>query len=72
MPSWKAGGYLLNWALLFCRVGIIHLGMSFLQKWKLLMKEVAKGKVEEKTKMVGQFAWEFKPLDSNPSDVGFI
>jgi hypothetical protein len=46
--------------------------MSFLQKWKLLMKEVAKGKVEEKTKMVGQFAWEFKPLDSNPSDVGFI
>jgi hypothetical protein len=51
---------------------IVYLGISFIQKWKFLMKKGVKVNVEEMTKVMMQFARGFKQLESNPYDVGFI
>jgi hypothetical protein len=53
-------------------VDTVYLGLSFIQKWKLLMKELDISKVEDLAKTVLGYAKHFKPLESYPSDVGFI
>jgi hypothetical protein len=40
---------------------VVHLALSFLQKWKLLMQPVERSKVESLILMVQTFAREFKP-----------
>jgi hypothetical protein len=51
---------------------VIHLGLPFVQKWKILMKELERSKVEALMASMMQHSKNFRPLDSNPSDVGFI
>jgi hypothetical protein len=51
---------------------VIHLGLSFVQKWKVLMKELQRRKVEALATTMLQFLKSFKPLNSHPSDVAFI
>jgi hypothetical protein len=51
---------------------IIYLGLSFIQKWKLLMKVEAKNKMEDLLALVLNKLKEFKLLNSYLSDVGFI
>jgi hypothetical protein len=51
---------------------IVYLGLSFVQKWKLLMKLLKKLKVEELMATVLKKAKDFKPLASFPCDVGVI
>jgi hypothetical protein len=51
---------------------VIYLGIAFIQEWKLLMKEVVRQKMEDLVGRVLIKLKEFKPLDSHPSDVGFI
>jgi hypothetical protein len=40
---------------------VVHLALSFLQKWKLLMLMVERSKVETLTHMVQSYARTFKP-----------
>jgi hypothetical protein len=51
---------------------IIYIGLSFIQKWRILAKPVAKSKMEEMMELVLCHVREFEPLHSYPSDVGFI
>jgi hypothetical protein len=51
---------------------IVHHGLSYAQKWRLLMTDREKTKVEGMIKQVLDYLREFEPLHSNPSDVGFI
>jgi hypothetical protein len=52
---------------------VIHLGVSFVQKWTIVMKKLlVKERVVRMMELVLQHAKEFKPLASHPSDVGFI
>jgi hypothetical protein len=52
---------------------VIHLGVSFVQKWTIVMKKLlVKERVVRMMELVLQDAKEFKPLASHPSDVGFI
>jgi hypothetical protein len=56
----------------FSNFDIIYLGLSFLQKWKILMKLVERAKIDGTVEMVMKATKEFRPLKSNPSDIGFI
>jgi hypothetical protein len=53
-------------------INVIYVAASFVQKWKQLMKGVAKGNVETMVASVLKLAKGFKPFTSNPSDVGFL
>lgn len=50
----------------------MYLGVNYIQKWKVLLRQVSKETVEGL--MAGLLTWakEFKPPESFPSDVGFI
>jgi hypothetical protein len=58
--------------LFFANFDIIYLCLSFLQKWKILMKLVERAKIDGMVEMVMKATKEFRPLKSNPSDIGFI
>jgi hypothetical protein len=51
---------------------IIHLGLPFIQKWRILLGGAMKNKVEEIVEAVMVYAREIKALVTVPSDVGFI
>jgi hypothetical protein len=53
-------------------VDIIYCGMSFVQKWSLLMRKPEKEKVDALKSLLIRRIQDFKPLESNPSDIGFI
>jgi hypothetical protein len=53
-------------------MNLIHLGMSFLQRWCILMQKHTKTRVDRLLKLMAEQAQAFKPLDENPCDVGFI
>jgi hypothetical protein len=53
-------------------IDIIHLCLSFVQRWKILMKELERNKVEALTSLMLQHIRNFRPLASHLSDVGFI
>jgi hypothetical protein len=53
-------------------IDIIHICLSFVQKWKILMKELERSKVEALVSLILQHMKNFRPLTSHPSDVGFI
>jgi hypothetical protein len=50
---------------------VIHLGLSFVHKWKILVKELESSKVETLVISMLQHAKNFRPLDSNPLDMSF-
>jgi hypothetical protein len=51
---------------------VVHLALSFLQKWKMLMKMVESYMVENLTREVQAYARSFRPLESHPSNVSFL
>jgi hypothetical protein len=51
---------------------VVHQGLSYAQKWRVLMMDREKAKVEEMTKHVLHYMGGFEPLHSNPPDLGFI
>jgi hypothetical protein len=51
---------------------VIHLALSFLHKWKVLMKELEMEKVDNLVAAMMQFMINFNPLNTHPCDVGFI
>jgi hypothetical protein len=51
---------------------IIHLCLSFVQKWKILMNELERNKVEALVSLILQHIKNFRPLTSHPSNVGLI
>jgi hypothetical protein len=52
---------------------VIHLGLSYVQKWKILMTaDTEKIKVEGLVSQVLHHMESFEALHGNPSDVGFI
>jgi hypothetical protein len=53
-------------------IDTIYLDISFIQSWKILMQKLEKTKMEELTKAVLEYVWNFRSLESFPSDVGFI
>jgi hypothetical protein len=53
-------------------IELIFLGVSFVQKWRILMGEQSKVKVEAMIQQVVHFAGGFQPSDSHPSDIDFI
>jgi hypothetical protein len=53
-------------------IELIFLDVSFVQKWRILMGEQSKAKVETIIQQVMRFVGGFQPSDSHPSDVGFI
>jgi hypothetical protein len=53
-------------------VDAVHLAMSFLQKWRNLMKAIEKTKVEKLVAAMLQRTEEFQPSAIQLSDVGFI
>jgi hypothetical protein len=53
-------------------LGIVYLVLSYIQKWRIIMRKLEKVKVEELMKTVLQFVKEFKPWGSALSDVVFI
>jgi hypothetical protein len=50
----------------------MYLGLSFIHKWRVLMKPLEKAEMEELAKSVMEYAKIFKPIPSSPSDVGFM
>jgi hypothetical protein len=50
----------------------VFLEFSFRQKWTLLMGQLEKDKVTGMVKIMLKYAKEFKPLEGDPTDVGFI
>jgi hypothetical protein len=50
----------------------VHIVMSFLEKWRSMMKAIKKAKVEELVAAVLKQTKEFTPLMSHLFDVGFI
>jgi hypothetical protein len=50
----------------------VHLALSLVQKWKILLKEATRTKVETMVGSMLEFIREFHLLDSNPSNVGVI
>jgi hypothetical protein len=50
----------------------VYLTLSYIQKWRIIMRKPEKVKVEELMKTVLQFIKEFKPRGSAVSNVGFI
>jgi hypothetical protein len=53
-------------------IDIIFLGLSCLQKWRILMTKGARDTVETLVEVLKQRAIAFKPLEGIPFDVGFI
>jgi hypothetical protein len=53
-------------------IDTIYLGVAFLHKWRVLIKEPEKSKVEELLKALLKYAKMFRPVASCPSVVGFI
>jgi hypothetical protein len=51
---------------------VVYYAVSFLQKWKLLMKATERSKVEALVKRMQEHARTFKPSNVDPSDVGFM
>jgi hypothetical protein len=51
---------------------IIYLCLSFIQKWKILMKAMTRSKMEAMLDVVLQHLRDFRPLNSSPTDVGFV
>jgi hypothetical protein len=51
---------------------VVHLGISFVQKWTLLMKPLEKERIRRMVELVLQRAKEFRPSLDTVSDVGFI
>jgi hypothetical protein len=51
---------------------VIQLGLSFVQKWKILMKTMEKAHEEKMVDLVLKFMEEFQPMNSNPSDVSVM
>jgi hypothetical protein len=51
---------------------VVHQGLSYAQKWRVLMMDKEKTKVEEMINQMLHYLGEFESLHSNPSDVGFI
>jgi hypothetical protein len=45
---------------------------SFVQKWSLLIRKPEKDKVDALKAILIRRVQDFKPLESNPSDIGFI
>jgi type III secretory pathway component EscR len=53
-------------------INIIHLGVSFVQSWKILARSLAKSRMEQMMERVTEFANSFRPSDCIPHDVGFL
>jgi hypothetical protein len=53
-------------------MNLIYLGLSFLLKWRILMKKHTDTRVDRLLKLMTEQAQTFKLLDENPSYVGFI
>jgi hypothetical protein len=53
-------------------IDTMYLGLSFIHKWRVLMKPLEKAEMEELAKSVMEYAKIFKPIPSSPSDVGFM
>jgi hypothetical protein len=51
---------------------VIHQGLSFAQKWRILMMDREKAHVEGMIEHVLHYMRNFEPLHSYPSDVGYI
>jgi hypothetical protein len=47
-------------------IDIIHLCLSFIQRWKILMKELARNKVEAPTSQMLVHIRNFRPLPFHP------
>jgi hypothetical protein len=59
-PEFKAGGL------------TIHLGLSYIQKWRIRLEEVVRNNVDNVVEAVMQYVKVFKPMENWPSDVGFM
>jgi hypothetical protein len=51
---------------------VIYLGLSFIQKWRLLKKEHTRTKMEAAVAMVGEHLRKFRPSGENATDVCFL
>jgi hypothetical protein len=53
-------------------IDVIYSGLSFIQRWKSVMRPLEKTKVESMLTQVTWHAREFRPLNDNMIDVGFM
>jgi hypothetical protein len=53
-------------------IDVVYSTLSFIQRWKPLMKPLEKVSVEMLVTSIMSYARGFREVESNPSDVAFI
>lgn len=70
-PIWNTRNKIcIKQVILDKTIDTMYLGLSFIHKWRVLMKPLEKAKMEELAKSVMEYAKIFKPIPSSPCDAG--